>query len=238
MVRTACVGPSCRTIASHCDSRVVLFTGNSHFISFRVEISSNTTTCLRRVRLEVPDRQAICDIMSKPGSNAESLFFAVSFFLSTTLINYRRQGDCFRRCLSVCLLATNFQTDLHEIFREGWQWAKEQMIKFWWQSRSRIRIRIRIRIRFCIATLVRRALAEVCTVPVLLVFSALQTSQLAVFTYHGVVQVVQSACSVCVHVCACVSVCIRTITVKRNDLLSYCISDVVVELETLARSSS
>ena len=30
------------------------------------------------VRLQVPDRQAICDIMSKPGSNAESLFSAVS----------------------------------------------------------------------------------------------------------------------------------------------------------------
>jgi len=46
---------------------------------------------------------------------------------------------CFRRCLSVrlsvYLLATlrkNFQTDLHEIFREGWQWASEQIVKFWW----------------------------------------------------------------------------------------------------------
>ena len=37
-------------------------------------------------------------------------------------------------CLSVCLLATlrkNFRTDLHEIFREGWQWANEKTIKFW-----------------------------------------------------------------------------------------------------------
>jgi len=51
--------------------------------------------------------------------------------------------------------------DLHEIFREGWQWASEQMIKFWWQSRSQIWIRI--------VTLVRRAFAEVCTVPVLLI---------------------------------------------------------------------
>jgi len=42
-------------------------------------------------------------------------------------------------CLSVCLLATlrkNFRTDLHEIFREGWQWATEQMIKFPWRSGS------------------------------------------------------------------------------------------------------
>ena len=52
-------------------------------------------------------------------------------------------------CLSVCLLATlrkSFRTDLHEIFREGWQWANEQMVKFWWQSASRIWIQIRIRI--------------------------------------------------------------------------------------------
>jgi len=27
--------------------------------------------------------------------------------------------------------------DLHEIFREGWQWAIEQVIKFWWQSMLR-----------------------------------------------------------------------------------------------------
>ena len=38
-------------------------------------------------------------------------------------------------CLFVCLLATlrkNVRMDLHEILREGWQWASEQMIKFWW----------------------------------------------------------------------------------------------------------
>jgi len=31
-------------------------------------------------------------------------------------------------CLSVCFLAAlgkNFRTDLHEIFRERWQWANE-----------------------------------------------------------------------------------------------------------------
>jgi len=33
------------------------------------------------VRLEVADRQSICDIMSKPGSNADSLFFTVSFII-------------------------------------------------------------------------------------------------------------------------------------------------------------
>jgi len=39
-------------------------------------------------------------------------------------------------CLSVRVFVSNvvqkFQTDLHEIFRKGWQWASEQMIKFLW----------------------------------------------------------------------------------------------------------
>jgi len=46
---------------------------------------------------------------------------------------------CNHVCLSVSLLETlhkNFRMDLHEIFREGWQWAIEQMITFWWQSGS------------------------------------------------------------------------------------------------------
>jgi len=37
-------------------------------------------------------------------------------------------------CLFVCLLAIlrkNFQTNLHEIVREGWQWVNGQMTKFW-----------------------------------------------------------------------------------------------------------
>ena len=47
--------------------------------------------------------------------------------------------QCFRCCLSVWLSATlhkNFQTDLHESFSKGWQWANEQVFKFWWQSGS------------------------------------------------------------------------------------------------------
>jgi len=48
--------------------------------------------------------------------------------------------------------------------------ANEQMIKFWSRSTTGIRIRIRIRIHgIRIATLVRRTLAEVCAVLVLLV---------------------------------------------------------------------
>ena len=45
----------------------------------------------------------------------------------------------------VCLLATlqkNFWTDLHEIFREGWQSANEQMITFQWQSVSQSGYRV------------------------------------------------------------------------------------------------
>ena len=69
--------------------------------------------------------------------------------------------------LSVCLLATlrkNYWTELHEILRVGWQWATERMIKFWWRSRTGGGTNI--------ATLVRRALAEVGTAPVLLVLRA------------------------------------------------------------------
>ena len=80
---------------------------------------------------------------------------------------------CLFVCVFIASLRQNFRTDLHGIFREGWQWANEQKIKFWWLSGSRIRIRI--------ATLVRRALAEVGTVPVLLVvtpFALLDSLQL------------------------------------------------------------
>jgi len=49
----------------------------------------------------------------------------------------------------------NVRTDLHEIFREGWQWASEQTITFW--------------LRFVSWIQVSRAVAEVCTAPVLLV---------------------------------------------------------------------
>jgi len=43
--------------------------------------------------------------------------------------------------LSVCVSVSNFapknfRTDLHEIFREGWQWADKQLIKFRWRSES------------------------------------------------------------------------------------------------------
>jgi len=64
----------------------------------------------------------------------------------------------------VCL-SVSIRTDLHEIFRESWQWANEQMIKLWWRSRSQIGI----------ATLVRRALVDVFTVPVLLVYTVIKT---------------------------------------------------------------
>jgi len=46
---------------------------------------------------------------------------------------------CLFVCWFVCLLATlskSFRTDLYEIFREGLQWASEQMITFWWRSGS------------------------------------------------------------------------------------------------------
>jgi len=72
---------------------------------------------------------------------------------------------------------------LHEIFRKGWQWAIEEIVKFCGDPDHRLDARIVFRIRpyweirkvvnghsFILirqtAALVRRALAEVCTVPV------------------------------------------------------------------------
>jgi len=56
---------------------------------------------------------------------------------SSTLLPQRRR--CLSLCLSVSWLETlrkNFRTNFHEIFRGGWQWANEQMIKFWWRCGS------------------------------------------------------------------------------------------------------
>ena len=72
-----------------------------------------------------------------------------------------------RCCLSVCLSVSNFAQNVPNGFTRNFQGRKvgngsalsEQMIKLWWRSGSQIRIRI--------ATLVRPALAEVCTLPVL-----------------------------------------------------------------------
>jgi len=67
--------------------------------------------------------------------------------LTEILLLHPSRRLCNRRCLSVCLsvgllatLGKNFRTNMHEVFREGWQWANEQMIKVWWRSESRIRI--------------------------------------------------------------------------------------------------
>jgi len=48
------------------------------------------------------------------------------------------------------LLATlrkNLQTDLHEIFREGWQWAIEHMLNFGGDPNQRLHTGIVFRIR-------------------------------------------------------------------------------------------
>ena len=91
-------------------------------------------------------------------------------FAAVSLPPPRKICNC--RCLSVCLSVSKFAQKLPNgfawNFRKGWQWANEQIIKFWWWSGSRIQVQICIRIS--IATLVRCALVEVCIVPVLLVF--------------------------------------------------------------------
>jgi len=99
--------------------------------------------------------------------------------------HYLRQGGyvfvvvCLFVSLSVSNFAQKLPTDLLQIFTEGWQWASEQTVKFWWRSGSPSEH------RDCfpdsssrtdapdggtdVAKLVRRALAEVCSVSVLLV---------------------------------------------------------------------
>ena len=70
-------------------------------------------------------RQCMCIDLGLPlfTSVKEVMFSSLSVFVS----------------LFACLLVTlrkSFQTDLHEIFREGWQSANEQMIEFWWRTGS------------------------------------------------------------------------------------------------------
>ena len=57
--------------------------------------------------------------------------FLLSFPLIFDFITSAKEV-LFLMCLSVCLLATlcrNFQIDLQETFRVGWQWASQQMIR-------------------------------------------------------------------------------------------------------------
>ena len=95
---------------------------------------------------------------------------------------------------------------MREIFKEGLQWAIEQVIKFWWRFGRHMDTGIVFQIRhyweiwkvvnghslmlICqIAALVRRALAEVCTVPVLqvlLYFASNGISLISQRYYHGV----------------------------------------------------
>ena len=98
---------------------------------------------------------------------------------------YLRQGG-YVFVMSVSkTLHKNIQTDVRAIFREGWQWANEQLIKFWWRSGSLSGYRDcfpgssllgdtarRCSARHVVAGIAIQLwpLAEVCTVPVLLVF--------------------------------------------------------------------
>jgi len=66
-----------------------------------------------------------------------SLFDHIWFIFTCVKEDMFLSFVCLFVCLSVCLLATlrkHFRTDLHEICREGWQLASEQIVKFWWRS--------------------------------------------------------------------------------------------------------
>ena len=72
---------------------------------------------------------------------------------TTTLATFLpplRRILCFHRRLFLCLSATsrkNFRTDLHEIFREGWQLATEQRSTFGGDPAHRLDTGIVFRIR-------------------------------------------------------------------------------------------
>jgi len=123
---------------------------------------------------------------------------------------------CNRRCLS-CLLAAlrkHFRTDLHEIFMKGLQWVNEHdwilMAIRWSPSGCRHYFRIRHywEIRKVVnghrsigqmAALVRRALAEVCTVPVLLVLILVHGQVTIIFVVSVGLSVCLSAVCLCIH---------------------------------------
>jgi len=87
--------------------------------------------------MSVPRRLTTESVLVSRGplylNNDLTMGIVLASAIDLTLTNcYLRQGG-YVVCLFVCLLATlrkNFQTGLHEIFREGWQWASEQMVKF------------------------------------------------------------------------------------------------------------
>ena len=76
--------------------------------------------------------------VSEARGRARAIQFYILFDWTLFLLHPPR-WLCNRCCLSVCLLTTlrkNFRTDLHKIFREAWQWAIEQLVKFWWRFGS------------------------------------------------------------------------------------------------------
>ena len=66
------------------------------------------------------------------GSGMTTFLEILVFVNSAKEVMFSSLLVCLSVCLSVGLLATlrkkNFRRDLHEIFREGWQWAIEQIL--------------------------------------------------------------------------------------------------------------
>ena len=122
------------------------------------------------LKLDLPtDAEYVADVVNVNMKTCNSAVYYMGMLYLHNDILPPPKRLCFHRCLFVCLLAAlrkNFRTDLHEIFREGWQWAIEQITKFRWRSPTDSPNG-----GTDIATLVRRAFAEVCTVKVPLVFT-------------------------------------------------------------------
>jgi len=99
--------------------------------------------------------------------------------------DFEYQGGCVFVvvCLSLCLLATlrkNFRTNFSRNFQG--RLAMARYLRHCWEIRKVANEHSFILVRQIVA-LVRRALAEVCTVPVLLVFSVRVPQMTDTFTY-------------------------------------------------------
>ena len=91
------------------------------------------------INIAIPDEGARRSSYNTKFRRALLLLFS-SFVLQLRFYLRRRRRLCFWFGLFVCLsvgLLANLRTDFDEIFWRGRAWLNDQVIQFWWRSRSR-----------------------------------------------------------------------------------------------------
>jgi len=121
-----------------CRTMLTCVTCTADVTSYSVSSSSSSSTWTRGVITST-----CCPVDVTWTSHWHIIHRGVAYMHTTA--DYLRHGGCFRRCLSFSNFAQKLP--LHKIFREGWQWANEQTIKFRWRSGSPSGYRIVFRIR-------------------------------------------------------------------------------------------